>query len=382
MKTIVKTLKHKSKLTKSYITALVISFTLVAHAFDSSGDNINQASDAVINQVEGDGLIYSPTQMLSFSISDYLQKNAPHLVNKVEVISHWAGRTTVSPKVFIALIEQQSGLISNEFSETDERPFGNLSIQDGFDRQLEDVAHQLVKLMYSPSPNTEIKNLLVSDTSVLEFNEIFFRLFPEEMSIQNLNIQAVTKADSNSIPPANMLALPYPKGQGWYFGGAHSNSGSGLVLSSLDFLKDFDDFGDDVSDWVVTSAASGTVVIHSKCGVEVIHEGGWSTSYYHLDKIRVVEGDKVLRNQKIAGVADNIDQATCDDGSSKVPHQHFALKKGGRFHSLQGVQLSRYTVNVGESDYDDRCDRFWIKDSDGRKRCAFEDDGTRRTLAH
>jgi hypothetical protein len=60
--------------------------------------------------------VYTPSEMLDFDIEAYLQANAPELVEHGEVISHWAGRTSISPKIILTLIEHQSLSLSNSDS--------------------------------------------------------------------------------------------------------------------------------------------------------------------------------------------------------------------------------------------------------------------------
>jgi len=54
--------------------------------------------------IEDTLLIYTPEEMLSFNIQDYLQENAPHLTEYAEIISHWSGYSSISPKIIIALL--------------------------------------------------------------------------------------------------------------------------------------------------------------------------------------------------------------------------------------------------------------------------------------
>ena len=100
-------------------------------------------------------LIYSHNEMFQFDIENYLQARAPHLLPYAETISHWSGYTTVSPKVLIALMEQQSSVISKTPSNglapsALAKPFGELSRAVGFGEQVRDVADQLANIMYAP----------------------------------------------------------------------------------------------------------------------------------------------------------------------------------------------------------------------------------------
>ncbi len=56
-------------------------------------------------------LIYSYDEMFQFDLEAYLAVQAPHLLPYAEVISHWSGYSSISPKVMLTLLEQQSGLL-------------------------------------------------------------------------------------------------------------------------------------------------------------------------------------------------------------------------------------------------------------------------------
>jgi LasA protease len=55
-------------------------------------------------------LIYNNEQILNFSIEDYLITYVPHLSPYAEAISHWAGFSSISPKILTILMEQQSSV--------------------------------------------------------------------------------------------------------------------------------------------------------------------------------------------------------------------------------------------------------------------------------
>jgi LasA protease len=139
-------------------------------------------------------LIYNNEQMLHFSIEGYLMTHAPHLALHAESISHWAGFTTISPKILIALMEYQSSIISIESSEGMSRPFGTLSDKVGFNEQLKEISNKLATLHYEQSRNSNhlfsVEKLLsdrnlhqsASNSSMSElgkkFSQTYFRLFP------------------------------------------------------------------------------------------------------------------------------------------------------------------------------------------------------------
>lgn len=59
-------------------------------------------------------------------------------------------------------------------------------------------------------------------------------------------------------------------------------------------------------------------------------------------------------------------------GSSTGPHLHFSLLYNGAFVSLQGASFGPYRINVGTSNYDNDCRRYYFyNQSAGTTHCAF-----------
>jgi hypothetical protein len=141
-------------------------------------------------------LIYTNDQMLNFSIEDYLNTCAPHLLPHAESISHWSGFSSISPKVLLALMEYQSSIISFESSAGMARPFGVLSEKVGFNEQVKDVTDQIAELHYEQSTDSNqpfsVVRLLSSKRSpestsnggISELSKsisrTYYRLFPAE----------------------------------------------------------------------------------------------------------------------------------------------------------------------------------------------------------
>ncbi len=111
--------------------------------------------------------------------------------------------------------------------------------------------------------------------------------------------------------------------------------------------------------WVV-AASGGQVKRHSSCNIEVVHSGGWSTTYYHMMNPQQATGATVTANQRLGNPANTRGQALCNGGSSTGPHQHFSLKYNGAYSHLDGVSLSGYTIKAGRYSYDTNCNYFWL----------------------
>ncbi len=326
--------------------------------------------------------IYTPAEMLTFNIESYLGTNAPALVNFSEIISHWSGYSSISPKIIIALIEYQTGLVSAENTNAVElyAPLGNLSEKTGFSEQVRDVAVRLADQFYQNGNNSQLalqqimmQNDGVQRSKPASFVDIFYQLFPLEEEKQHEERSSNVGFPSGALPPDTLLQLPYPVGESWRFGGSHTSSGSGSYpQSSLDFFAaSGGGWGTDTSGYWVSASTGGTAVRHSSCSVEVISPGGeWSTSYYHLDNVQITTNQGVSRNTPLANYADNEPQALCNGGSSTGPHVHFSLKQNGLYSDLNGVKLSGYSVHTGQTSYDTDCNYFWIEEN-GVKHCAW-----------
>jgi len=328
-------------------------------------------------------LIYTPQEMLNFNIEEYLENTSPELAEFAEIISHWSGYSSISPKILLAMIENQTVLITAFDEAKMARPLGGYSNQIGFSNQVEDVAGRLAASFYEQRnvKGISFETLLGSALHHVESQErmnlesistTYYSLFPGEAETSRESAEMQIEDEAALAPPENLLQLPYPVGESWRFGGSHVSSGSGTYpQSSLDFFTGSGGWGSDTSPYWVSSSTAGTAVRHSSCFVEVIHSpNGWSTSYYHLDNVQITTGQNVAINTPLANYANTQAQALCDGGSSTGPHLHYSLKNNGSYYHLDGVKLSGYTVHTGRYSYDTDCDYFWI-DDDGTKRCAW-----------
>lgn len=134
------TIKHKIT---PFCFVLLLS-TSVLHASETPDKALPQLDPA------SSALIYSYDEMFNFDINQYLASQAPHLLPYAEVISHWAGYSSISPRVLLTLIDLQTNLISQPDLALLQQPLSGLSTQEGFSAQLQDVADQLARRLYQP----------------------------------------------------------------------------------------------------------------------------------------------------------------------------------------------------------------------------------------
>ncbi len=337
--------------------------------------------EAVTSSVPNSRFIYSTEEKLGFDLEQYLSHAAPHLLPHAEVISHWSGYTTISPRIVLALMELRTDQIRGKPSKADELPFGELSTAVTFSGQVEDVLLRLAKAFYArptgadglraaPAAREALEKVLGKSFDAEELGAIYANLFPAEPPLP----EALSAPGADKVlPPTNYLQLSYPVGQGWYHGGTHTFTGQDPgPPSSLDFTRNREPWGADTTNTWVVAAHPGTAVVYSSCNVEVLGSDGWSTSYYHLDNVVVAGGQTVRRDQRLSNYADNLDQAICQGGHSTLPHVHFSLRRHGQYVSLQDVRLSGYRVEAGRFSYDTDCQFFWLERDDFRH-CAWAD---------
>jgi len=133
-------------------------------------------------------------------------------------------------------------------------------------------------------------------------------------------------------------------------------------MSSIDFVRSWSlRWGDDTSGDRVAAAHDGIVTVFSSCFVQVQHDNGWATRYYHMDNLQVETGQRVQAGDFLGNYANDKDQALCSGGHSSGPHIHFALQKDGVYTSLQDIALSGYLVHPGENSYDLSHERMWLE---------------------
>jgi hypothetical protein len=285
-----------------------------------------------------------------FDSIDYIEKNHRDLRPFAEAISHWAAYYSINPILLTQVLNARAKgeLPTHEIIET---VAGDLAVLAGDQSRTDHVDGTPADGL---AARIDKQFSLGADTSarVLELTRI-------ESASAGLAIELINSPEK---PPA--LDLPFTKPQAWQFNGVHTWTGNddGSAMSSLDFTRTWSqNWGDNTStDWV-DSAHDGEVTVYSSCFVQVQHDSGWATRYYHLDNLQVATGDRVKAGDQLANYANQRDQALCSGGSSTGPHLHFALLKDGTYFSLQDIALSGYLVHPGDSSYDSARSRMWIE---------------------
>ncbi|WP_330277047.1 peptidoglycan DD-metalloendopeptidase family protein [Lentzea sp. NBC_00516] len=149
---------------------------------------------------------------------------------------------------------------------------------------------------------------------------------------------------SNQALAPTGLGLPWPVNVAWWMGGGpHGNSGNSRPFSSIDFNG---------GDGRVLSAGNGRVykscVVGRSALVKVVHDNGYSTTYYHMYNLTTLADGSAVRTGTYLG---NIGNELPCGGSSTGAHVHFSLLRGNTHVSVNGMTIGGWTFYEGSQAY-------------------------------
>lgn len=162
------------------------------------------------------------------------------------------------------------------------------------------------------------------------FFQTFSRLFGNPF---DLAIEPLVPTDLQQPP----LQLPFEPGTVWSFtGGPHAGWGSGSAWAALDFAPSGDALGCVLSDAWVVAAADG-LILRAESG-EVVQDldrdgyeqTGWVILYMHVEaRDRVLPGADLRAGERIG-------HPSCEGGVSSGTHVHIARRYNGEWISADG----------------------------------------------
>jgi hypothetical protein len=194
------------------------------------------------------------------------------------------------------------------------------------------------------------------------------------VALLSVSLFACSGDDPSAEGPAaadSGFLLPWSEEESWFLvGGPHCDSAGdecdGQPRYALDFAPVAPMFGDAcrpgaLEPYWVTAAAAGAVRIASASLVEVEHEDGRRTGYYHLltASLQVVTGDNVA-------AGDRLGHPSCEHlrgGGSRGAHVHFYICSAGSGNEgclgdyglalpIEGVHLSGWRVAESDANYE------------------------------
>ncbi len=304
----------------------------------------------------------------------------------VEIVQLVSQRYSVGPRVLLALLELQSGWVTNPYPAADTLIYPLGHVQDYYEGLFQQLSWAAIRLnggYYGWKRGDHGTVRLLSGTRVA----IAPGLNPGTAGVQNCLAELATALDGwqtlvgadgflatyqrlfgnpfaytvDPLLPSDLvqpeLRLPWESGQTWYFtGGPHGGWGNDTDRAALDFVPDNEPVGCAPSDEWATAAASG-LVLRSENGEVVIdldgdgfEQSGWTLLYLHMyTQDRVAVGTYVQRGQRIG-------HPSCEGGFSEATHLHFARRYNGEWIPAGSgpapMALSGWTAHEDEMPYD------------------------------
>ncbi|OGO08120.1 MAG: hypothetical protein A3K46_05460 [Chloroflexi bacterium RBG_13_60_9] len=319
-------------------------------------------------------------------LAAYIQGSGD-IANGAEILRQISFNNSFSPKLLMALIEYESGWITQASPPADtlKYPLGNkdpdamgltaqliwatnilsigyygwrdasvleLGFADGGTLRLApDLNAGTVAILYYFSRTTASRQEW--EQAVQDFRGVYQRLFGNPFD------EAVEPLYTSDLP-FYAMELPFYKGQQWaYTGGPHGAWERDGARAALDFAPtDAPDCGVSPS-WAVASAPG--LIVRSIGHVVVIdldgdgyEQTGWNILYLHIaDKEHILKGTRVETD-------DRLGHPSCEGGIATGTHLHMARKYNGEWMLAGGpvpFVLSGWVAAAGEKPYEGTLER-------------------------
>lgn len=335
--------------------------------------SVEAASDLKI--IPDSELVYGPSargfdvRALLTALNSHLLRHEEEVEGRLlagpEIVQLVADRTSVNPRLLLAVIEHRTGWVTQQEGAALEFPLGHRTAGTfGLYHQLMWAANQLNwgyygraegglnaftvggrTLRFSPMINHGTAGvqlwLATHDDATYEgwlqevgpegFAATYRRLFGDPFAY---TFEPIYPADLQA--PA--LLLPWAAEETWYLtSGPHGGWNTGSAWAALDFAPPAEQLGCVQSDYWVTAMADGTVVRSGFGAVVVDMDGdgyagtGWAITYMHLEsRDRIPVGTAVR-------AGDRLGHPSCEGGFSNGTHTHIARTYNGRWVAADGA---------------------------------------------
>jgi len=297
-------------------------------------------------------------------LNSYVQDVNGVALNGADIIEAVSYNYSVNPRILLALLEYQSGWVTNRFPTNTDYPMGYVDeSRAGLYRQVMWAANTLnrgyylwranalstwvladgqvipidptinagtaaIQYFFSELYGYDAWKYAVSETGVVVTYYVFFGN-PFNYAIEPLVPASLTQ------PP---MQLPFATGESWYFtGGPHGGWDSGSAWGALDFAPQDNPGGCLSSSYWVTAMADGLV---TRTGIGSViqdldndgyEQTGWVILYMHVAAAgRVTPGEYLFTNERVG-------HPSCEGGYSNATHVHVARKYNGEWISADGA---------------------------------------------
>jgi len=319
-------------------------------------------------------LVYGPASA-AFNVETFIQGRGGYLatygedvngeyLSGAEIVIRVAQNYSVNPRLLLALLEHQSGWVTNPSPSSLNYPMGLLdSWHSGLYLQMTWSANTLNRGYYLWRANA-ISTWILADGSVLPIAptinagtaavQAFFASLDDTFTWQGdttafglfqtyffLFGNPFDLAIESLVPPnvpQPALQLPFEPGKVWSFtGGPHGGWDTGSAWAALDFGPPGEAAGCTPSDEWVVAMADGWIVRTGDGAVMQDLDGdgseqtGWVLFYMHI------ESQDRIPEKIYAFTGERIGHPSCEGGFSNGTHVHLARKYNGEWIAADGT---------------------------------------------
>lgn len=315
-------------------------------------------------------------------LKDYQQEIDGRLYSGAEIIALVAQNYSVNPRLLLALLEHQSGWLTNPAPSSIDYPLGLVNpARAGLYHQLTWAADQLNRGYYLWKANA-ISTWIMADGVGVSIDtginpgtagvqHFFSRLDGESAWHQHVGPTGFLltyyvlfgnpfKYAIEPLLPSNLtqpaMNLPFTPGETWYFtGGPHGGWDSGSAWAALDFAPPGDNGSCLPSSFWVTAAADGLVVRAGDGSfIQDLDNDGYEQTGWVIFYMHIARQDRALPGTYLFS-GDHVGHPSCEGGVSNATHAHIARKYNGEWIPADGAlpfNLDGWISGGGGSEYD------------------------------
>lgn len=296
-------------------------------------------------------------------LNQYAEDVKGVVLNGADIIEAVSYNYSVNPRLLLALLEYQSGWVTNPNPVITDYPMGYADpAKAGLYKQVVWAANTLNRGYYLWKANA-LSTWVLADGQVIPidptinagtaaiqyfFSELGgFEPWQYDTGVGGFVVTYYVFFDnpfSYAVEPLipltlsqPLMSLPFAEGESWYFtGGPHGAWDSGSAWGALDFAPMDNSGSCAISSHWVTAMADGLV---TRTGVGSViqdldndgyEQTGWVIVYMHVAANgRVVPGEYLFRNERVG-------HPSCEGGVSNATHVHVARKYNGEWISADG----------------------------------------------